>query len=119
MMARPAVDRGIHLRVEEASQVNLQDPAVRATLVRTAGALTAHAIVYLAEPCTAPRREEGVAKDGRGCDRCAWLSQSQLRRREHACADGKYPRPDGTCMLNGSRDGAGLARYSELIYRDF
>ena len=32
MMARPAVDRGIHLRVEEASQVNLQDPAVRATL---------------------------------------------------------------------------------------
>ncbi len=32
MMARPAVDRGIHLRVEEASQVNLQDAEVRATL---------------------------------------------------------------------------------------
>ncbi len=32
LMARPAVDRGIHLRVEEASRVNLQDPAVRATL---------------------------------------------------------------------------------------
>jgi GSH-dependent disulfide-bond oxidoreductase len=32
LMARPAVDRGIHLRVEEASQVNMQDPAVRATL---------------------------------------------------------------------------------------
>jgi GST-like protein len=32
LMARPAVDRGIHLRVEEASQVNMQDPAVRAML---------------------------------------------------------------------------------------
>jgi GSH-dependent disulfide-bond oxidoreductase len=32
MLARTAVDRGIHLRVEEASQVNIQDPAVRATL---------------------------------------------------------------------------------------
>ncbi len=32
MMARPAVDRGIHLRVEEASKVDVQDPAVRATL---------------------------------------------------------------------------------------
>jgi GSH-dependent disulfide-bond oxidoreductase len=30
--ARPAVDRGIHLRVEEASQVNMQDPKVRAVL---------------------------------------------------------------------------------------
>ena len=30
--ARPAVDRGIHLRVEEASQVNVDDPAVRAML---------------------------------------------------------------------------------------
>lgn len=32
MLARPAVDRGIHLRVEEASRVNIDDPAVRATL---------------------------------------------------------------------------------------
>jgi GST-like protein len=32
MLARPAVDRGIHLRVEEASRVDIQDPAVRATL---------------------------------------------------------------------------------------
>ena len=32
LLARPAVDRGIHLRVEEASQVDVQDPAVRATL---------------------------------------------------------------------------------------
>ena len=30
--ARPAVDRGIHLRVEEASRVNMQDPNVRAVL---------------------------------------------------------------------------------------
>jgi GSH-dependent disulfide-bond oxidoreductase len=30
--ARPAVDRGIHLRVEEASRVNMQDPGVRAVL---------------------------------------------------------------------------------------
>ncbi len=32
LMARPAVDHGIHLRVEEASRVNMQDPSVRATL---------------------------------------------------------------------------------------
>jgi GST-like protein len=32
MLARPAVDRGIHLRVEEASKVDIQDPAVRAML---------------------------------------------------------------------------------------
>jgi GST-like protein len=32
MRARPAVDRGMHLRVEEASQVNMQDPQVRALL---------------------------------------------------------------------------------------
>jgi len=32
MLARSAVDRGIHLRVEAASQVNMQDPAVRAML---------------------------------------------------------------------------------------
>ncbi len=32
LRARPAVDRGIHLRVEEASQVNMQDPSVRAVL---------------------------------------------------------------------------------------
>ncbi len=32
LLARPAVDRGIHLRVEEASAVDVQDPAVRATL---------------------------------------------------------------------------------------
>ena len=32
VLARPAVDRGIHLRVEEASKVNIQDPAVRAVL---------------------------------------------------------------------------------------
>jgi GSH-dependent disulfide-bond oxidoreductase len=30
--ARPAVDRGIHLRVEEASRVDIQDPNVRAVL---------------------------------------------------------------------------------------
>ena len=32
LRARPAVDRGIHLRVEEASQVSMQDPNVRAVL---------------------------------------------------------------------------------------
>jgi GST-like protein len=32
LLARPAVGRGIHLRVEEASRVDLQDPAVRAML---------------------------------------------------------------------------------------
>lgn len=32
LLARPAVDRGIHLRVEEAKAVDVQDPAVRATL---------------------------------------------------------------------------------------
>jgi len=32
MLARPAVDRGIHIRVEEASKVNMQDAAVRAVL---------------------------------------------------------------------------------------
>jgi GST-like protein len=32
MRARPAVDRGIHLRVEEASRVSMQDPNVRAVL---------------------------------------------------------------------------------------
>jgi GST-like protein len=32
MLARPAVDRGMHVRVEEASQVNMQDPSVRAVL---------------------------------------------------------------------------------------
>jgi GSH-dependent disulfide-bond oxidoreductase len=32
LRARPAVDRGIHLRVEEASQVNMRDPSVRAVL---------------------------------------------------------------------------------------
>jgi GSH-dependent disulfide-bond oxidoreductase len=32
MLTRPAVDRGIHLRVEEAGRVNMQDPAVRAVL---------------------------------------------------------------------------------------
>jgi GSH-dependent disulfide-bond oxidoreductase len=32
MLARPAVDRGIHLRVEAASHVNMEDPAVRALL---------------------------------------------------------------------------------------
>ena len=30
--ARPAVQRGMHLRVEAASQVDMQDPAVRAVL---------------------------------------------------------------------------------------
>ncbi len=32
LRARPAVDRGIHLRVEEASRVSMQDPNVRAIL---------------------------------------------------------------------------------------
>jgi GST-like protein len=32
ILARPAVDRGIHLRVEAAGQVNMQDPKVRAVL---------------------------------------------------------------------------------------
>jgi GSH-dependent disulfide-bond oxidoreductase len=32
MRARPAVDRGMHVRVEEASQVSMQDPNVRAVL---------------------------------------------------------------------------------------
>jgi GST-like protein len=32
MLARPAVDRGLHVRVEEASQVNMKDPHVRAVL---------------------------------------------------------------------------------------
>jgi GST-like protein len=32
MLARPAVDRGIHIRVEEASKVDRQDPKVRAVL---------------------------------------------------------------------------------------
>ncbi len=32
MLARPAVDRGIHIRVEEASKVDMQDPKVRAVL---------------------------------------------------------------------------------------
>jgi GST-like protein len=32
VQARPAVDRGIHIRVEEASKVDMQDPAVRAVL---------------------------------------------------------------------------------------
>src|SRR5712692_3595356 len=32
LTARPAVYRGMHLRVEEASQVNMQDPKVRAVL---------------------------------------------------------------------------------------
>jgi GST-like protein len=32
VQARPAVDRGIHIRVEEASNVDMQDPAVRAVL---------------------------------------------------------------------------------------
>jgi GST-like protein len=32
MLARPGVDRGLHVRVEEASQVNMQDPNVRAVL---------------------------------------------------------------------------------------
>jgi GST-like protein len=32
VLARPAVDRGMHIRVEEASQVDLQDPKVRAVL---------------------------------------------------------------------------------------
>jgi GST-like protein len=32
LLARPAVDRGSHLRVEEAKAVDVQDPAVRATL---------------------------------------------------------------------------------------
>ena len=32
MLARPAVYRGMHIRVEEAAQVNMQDPGVRAVL---------------------------------------------------------------------------------------
>ena len=32
LLARPAVDRGIHVRVEEASQVDIKDPKVRAVL---------------------------------------------------------------------------------------
>ena len=32
LLARPAVDRGIHLRVAEASQVDVKDPKVRAVL---------------------------------------------------------------------------------------
>jgi GST-like protein len=32
LLARPAVHRGMHLRVEEASQVNMQDPKVRELL---------------------------------------------------------------------------------------
>jgi GST-like protein len=32
MMARPAVDRAIHIRVEEASKVDMRDPGVRAVL---------------------------------------------------------------------------------------
>ena len=32
VQARPAVDRGIHIRVEEASKVDMADPAVRAVL---------------------------------------------------------------------------------------
>jgi GSH-dependent disulfide-bond oxidoreductase len=32
MLARPAVDRGLHIRVEEAGKVNMQDPKVRAVL---------------------------------------------------------------------------------------
>jgi len=32
MLARPAVDRGIHIRVEAASKVNMRDAAVRAVL---------------------------------------------------------------------------------------
>jgi GST-like protein len=32
LMARPAVHRGMHLRVEEASQVDMRDPKVRAVL---------------------------------------------------------------------------------------
>jgi GST-like protein len=32
LLARPAVHRGMHLRVEEASKVNMQDPKVRAIL---------------------------------------------------------------------------------------
>jgi GST-like protein len=32
LLARPAVDRGIHLRVEEASRVDVKDPKVRAVL---------------------------------------------------------------------------------------
>jgi GST-like protein len=32
VLARPAVDRAIHIRVEEASQVDIHDPKVRAVL---------------------------------------------------------------------------------------
>src|SRR5262245_47816140 len=32
VLARPAVDRAIHIRVEEASRVDMQDPSVRAVL---------------------------------------------------------------------------------------
>jgi len=32
VLARPAVDRAIHMRVEAASQVDMQDPKVRAVL---------------------------------------------------------------------------------------
>jgi GST-like protein len=32
VLARPAVQRGMHIRVEAASQVDMGDPAVRAVL---------------------------------------------------------------------------------------
>jgi GST-like protein len=32
VLSRPAVDRGMHVRVEEASQVDMKDPMVRAVL---------------------------------------------------------------------------------------
>jgi GSH-dependent disulfide-bond oxidoreductase len=32
VLSRPAVDRGIHIRVEAASKVDMRDPAVRALL---------------------------------------------------------------------------------------
>ena len=32
MLARPAVYKGMHIWVEEASKVNMDDPATRATL---------------------------------------------------------------------------------------
>ena len=32
MLARPAVDRGIHLKVEEADKVDMKDPKVQSVL---------------------------------------------------------------------------------------
>ena len=34
MLARPAVARGLRIRIEEASQVNMQDPSARAVLFK-------------------------------------------------------------------------------------